>query len=219
MATRSRLTSLLVVFGIALMAVAAVGAAASGAPGAPGPETTAGDQAAEESPPEATVQMAALQMSPRRLEIATGTTVNWVNGEPADYPVVRGSYQLVADDDSWESPTIAPGTRWTRRFDLPGDVKYRDTLHQDVTGEIVVTGEPILQRPAEQEVAITEPNPDDPTTWGFGQCQAQRHLRLVRLPADQPRSGVGADLHRRRRVQLPMHTPPVDERGRAGHRA
>lgn len=31
----------------------------------------------------------------------------------------------------------------------------------------MVTGEPVVDRPVEQEVAITEDNPDDPTTWGF----------------------------------------------------
>jgi plastocyanin len=175
MATRSRLTSLLVVFAIACMAVAALGAAAgapqayaSGAPGAPGHAPHATEQrAAEEPPAEATVQMAALQMSPQRLEITTGTTVTWVNGEVFDYPLVGGGHQIVADDKSWESPNIAPGTRWSRRFDLPGTFTYHCTRHSGATGEIVVTGEPILNRPVEQEVAITEPNPDDPTTWGF----------------------------------------------------
>lgn len=123
-----------------------------------------------ESPPapaEATVQLVGLRAVPEHLDITTGTTVTWVNNEPLDYPVVSGKHQLVADDGSWASPVMAPGTRWSRRFDDPGTVRYHSATHDTAAGEIAVTGDPIVNRPVEREVAITEPNPDDPTTWGF----------------------------------------------------
>jgi plastocyanin len=150
-AARSRFTLFLLLAGLALFSVPVV-------------EAT---RAAAEEPAEATVELVALRAVPDRVEITTGTTVTWINREPLDYPLLGGAHQVVADDGSWASPKIAPGTRWSRRFDQPGTVKWHSASHPTAAGEIVVTGEPILDRPVEQEVAITEDNPDDPTTWGF----------------------------------------------------
>lgn len=123
--------------------------------------------AADGAGTEASVQIVGLRMFPGRLEIATGTTVTWVNSEPVDYPVVGGSHELLADDGSWKSPRIAPGTRWSRRFNQPGTVAYRSAGHATATGELVISGPPIVDAPSEVEVAIAEADPDDPTTWGF----------------------------------------------------
>ncbi len=158
MAARARPALLLLVLAVAFLAVPAVGAA-SWVAEAPAVAT--------DPPPEATIKIVAFRMVPDRLDIVTGTTVTWVNNEPIEYPAVGGSHELVADDGSWRSPAIAPGTRWSRRFDQPGAAKYHSSQHSTASGEISVTGDPIVDRPIEQEVAITEDNPDDPTTWGF----------------------------------------------------
>jgi plastocyanin len=155
MTARTRLAFLFLLAAVASLAVpATVGA-------------TAARPAAAEPPPEVTIQIVALRMVPDRVEITTGTTVTWVNNEAADYPVAGGAHQLAADDASWSSPPIAPGTRWSRRFDQPGAVGYHSAGHPTATGQLVVTGEPVVDRPVEQEVTITEDNPDDPTSWGF----------------------------------------------------
>ncbi len=157
MAARCRFAFLFLLAAVASLAIpATVGATA-----------TAARPMAEDAPPDVTVQIVALRMVPDRVEITTGTTVTWVNNEAADYPVAGGVHELAADDGSWTSPRIAPGTRWSRRFDLPGTVRYHSTGHATATGELVVTGDPIVDRPVEQEVTITEDNPDDPTSWGF----------------------------------------------------
>jgi plastocyanin len=160
MARRSRFAFLLLLPAIAAIAVPATVGAASRTSATP-------RAAAEEAPKEATIQIVGLRMVPDRLEITAGTTVTWVNNEVADYPGVGGGHQIVADDGSWKSPNIAPGTRWSHRFDEPGSFGYHCTRHSATAGEIVVTGEPIVDRPVEQEVAITEDNPDDPMSWGF----------------------------------------------------
>jgi len=123
---------------------------------------------AESSPAgqEATVDLMAFRANPERLEIKTGTTVTWNNKELADYPGMSGRHEFKADDGSFASPSMAPGTRWSHRFNLPGEFTYRCSLHKDLVGQVIVTGPPILEKVLE-EVAITEPKPDDPTTWGF----------------------------------------------------
>lgn len=116
---------------------------------------------------EATVTIAALRFTPDRLDIVTGTVVVWENKEPIDYPVVRGVHKIVADDGSFASNEIAPGTRFSHRFLLPGTFPYRCALgHPLMTGTIVVTGEPIHE-PSAYEVGIREGSPGDPDSWGF----------------------------------------------------
>lgn len=117
------------------------------------------------APQEATVDLLGFRASPERLEIKTGTTVTWNNKELVDYPVKSGRHEFKADG-SFASPAMAPGTRWSRRFNLPGEFTYRCTLHSELVGQVVVTGPAILEKLLE-EVAITEPKPDDPTTWAF----------------------------------------------------
>lgn len=118
------------------------------------------------APQEATVDLLGFRASPERLEITTGTTVTWNNKEPVDYPVKSGRHEFKADDGSFASPSMAPGTRWSRRFNLPGEFTYRCAVHAELAGQVIVTGPPILEKLVE-EVAITEPKPDDPTSWGF----------------------------------------------------
>ncbi|HEV8627017.1 MAG TPA: plastocyanin/azurin family copper-binding protein, partial [Acidimicrobiia bacterium] len=115
---------------------------------------------------EATVDLVAFQARPDRLEITTGTTVTWINKEPIDYPVKSGRHEIKADDGSFASPSMAPGTRWSHRFNLPGAFTYHCADHTELAGRIVVTGPPIVEK-LEEEVGITEDKPDDPTTWGF----------------------------------------------------
>jgi plastocyanin len=125
---------------------------------APSPAPPAGE--------EATVELFAFHARPDRVEIKTGTTVTWSNKEAVDYPVRSGRHEIRADDGSFASPSMAPGTRWSHRFNLPGTFTYRCTQHKDLEGQIVVTGPAIVEK-LEEEVGITEPNPDDPTSWAF----------------------------------------------------
>jgi plastocyanin len=152
---RLLLFALLSIMGFTLVVVPVGPAASEEAPAEP---------AASEQ--EATVELLAFQARPERLEIKTGTTVTWANKEPADYPVKSGSHEIKAADGSFASPAMAPGTRWSHRFNLPGEFTYGCAHHGEVAGTIVVTGPPVLEKLIE-EVTINEPKPDDPTSWGF----------------------------------------------------
>jgi len=112
------------------------------------------------------VDLVLFHANPAQVEITTGTTVTWVNKEPFDYPLFSGRHELQADDGSFASPSMAPGTRWSHRFLLPGTYRYHCEHHSDLAGTIVVTGPPIVEN-LEKEIGITENNPDDPKSWGF----------------------------------------------------
>ena len=131
-----------------------------------GPAVSAEARPAAPSNDEATVELLAFRARPDRLEIKTGTTVTWVNKEATDYPLMSGRHEIKADDGSFASPSMAPGTRWSRRFNQPGTFTYRCAHHADLAGQIVVTG-PAIVETLEEEVGITETKTDDPTSWGF----------------------------------------------------
>ena len=117
---------------------------------------------------EVTIEMSlASGFNPPSIEIKTGTTVTWHNIEPADYPVVSGFHQVVADDGSFDSDRVAPGARWSFTFDKPGTYNYHCGVHATMTGQIVVTGKPVKEEPKDVRVEIVEPDPNDQNSWGY----------------------------------------------------
>jgi plastocyanin len=152
---RLLLFALLSTLGFTLVVVPVGSATSQADPPAPAPAAQ-----------EVSVDLVAFHARPEKIEITTGTTVTWVNKELFDYPLVSGSHEIKADDGSFASPTMAPGTRWSHRFLLPGTYAYHCAHHTDLGGQIVVTGAPIVED-LQKEIGISEPKPDDPTTWGF----------------------------------------------------
>lgn len=115
---------------------------------------------------EVTVEITAQRFSPDPVEIRTGTTVVWKNKEPLDYPVLGGVHELAADDGSFASDPFAPSASWDHRFLLPGTFAYHCARHSLMTGKIIVTGPPIIER-LTKNVSIAEGSASDPNTWGF----------------------------------------------------
>ena len=152
---RLLLFALLATLGFTLVVVP-VGSAAQADPTGP-PPASAQDMS---------VDLVAFHARPERVEITTGMTVTWVNKELFDYPLMSGRHEIKADDGSFVSPAMAPGTRWAHRFLLPGTFTYHCAHHPDLGGQVVVTGPPIVED-LHKEIGITEDKPDDPTTWGF----------------------------------------------------
>ena len=75
--------------------------------------------------------MKQLVFTPRRIEIAAGTTVAWRNDDPLPHTVT-------ADDGRWTSGIIEPGATWRRRFDRPGTYSFHCDPHPFMKGVIVV---------------------------------------------------------------------------------
>jgi plastocyanin len=83
------------------------------------------------------------------LEITTGTTVTWVNNDEANHTVVAavmdeaGRYmraeEPLFESDILASVNIAAGDSFSFTFDEPGEYLYRCSIHENMTGRIVVT--------------------------------------------------------------------------------
>jgi plastocyanin len=160
MPARHRLVAWVLAVALALAFGIMLAPTAPASTGDPTPPPAAGQEQT------AAVDLVVFHAVPDRVDIKTGTTVTWTNKEPFDYPLVSGRHQIKADDGSFASPSMAPGTRWSHPFTNPGTFTYHCVLHTGVAGTLVITGDPIIE-PVTAEVAITEDKPDDPTTWGF----------------------------------------------------
>ncbi len=82
-----------------------------------------------------TVSITATAFSPTSRTIATTDSIKWTNKDTKNH-------QVVANNGSFVSPTIAPGKTYTHTFNTAGTFNYHDALHPSLTGKIVVTGPP-----------------------------------------------------------------------------
>jgi plastocyanin len=82
-----------------------------------------------------TVSITATAFSPKSRTIATTDAIKWTNTDTKNH-------QVVANNGSFVSPTIAPGKTYTHVFNTAGTFNYHDALHPTLTGKIVVTGPP-----------------------------------------------------------------------------
>jgi plastocyanin len=82
-----------------------------------------------------TVQIRSTGFAPRTVTVAGGDTVRWRNVDTVNH-------QVVANNGSFASNTIAPNKTYSRRFDIPGTYGYRDALYPTRRGVVKVTGNP-----------------------------------------------------------------------------
>jgi plastocyanin len=82
-----------------------------------------------------TVSITATAFSPKSRTIATTDAIKWTNTDTKNH-------QVVANNGSFVSPTIAPGKTYTHTFNTAGTFNYHDALFPSRTGKIVVTGPP-----------------------------------------------------------------------------
>jgi plastocyanin len=82
-----------------------------------------------------TVSITATAFMPATRTISTTDAIKWTNKDTK-------SHQVVANNGSFVSPTIAPGKSYTHTFNTAGTFRYHDALHPALTGKIVVNGPP-----------------------------------------------------------------------------
>ena len=82
-----------------------------------------------------TVSITATAFTPASRTIATTDAIKWTNNDTKNH-------QVVANNGSFVSPTIAPGKSYTHTFNTAGTFRYHDALHPALTGKIVVNGPP-----------------------------------------------------------------------------
>jgi plastocyanin len=68
---------------------------------------------------------------PASIEVATGTTVTWTNGDAVGHTATAG-------DGSFDSGTLSPGATFAHTFDAVGTFTYGCAIHPNMTGTIVV---------------------------------------------------------------------------------
>ena len=77
------------------------------------------------------IEIRSFRFEPATLEVASGTTVTWVNHDAEIHAVTSAQ-------GGFASPGIDGDERFSFRFDKPGTYPYRCALHAQMTGTIVV---------------------------------------------------------------------------------
>jgi plastocyanin len=68
------------------------------------------------------------------VSVQVGSSVTWVNCEPAGTP----SHTTHNDAGAWQSSLLSPGESFTQTFDRPGVFPYHCDPHPFMTGRITV---------------------------------------------------------------------------------
>jgi plastocyanin len=119
---------------IALVAVAALGSAGCGEKKT-GYASVPGLQEDFGQPRDSLrVKMREVEYVPARAAVRRGAKVTWVNRDRVAHTVTVGS-ELNSTLDSGE---VQPGDSFGHRFDDPGDVEYRCTIHTQMRGKLRV---------------------------------------------------------------------------------
>ena len=71
---------------------------------------------------------------PDTVRVRPGTTVTWVNCEPE----TGEAHTSTADDESWDSPFLAPGASYSHTFEAAGRFGYFCIPHPFMRGAVVV---------------------------------------------------------------------------------
>jgi plastocyanin len=82
-----------------------------------------------------TVSITATAFTPTSRTIASPDSIKWTNNDTKNH-------QVVANNGSFVSPTIAPGKSYTHTFNTAGTFRYHDALYPSHTGRIIVNGPP-----------------------------------------------------------------------------
>jgi plastocyanin len=90
-----------------------------------------GDTSAARTGPAVKAGMKSLMFQPSRIEITTGTTVEWTNNDAVEHTVT-------ATDRSFDSGNIAPGATWRYTFTKPGTYSFFCIVHPFMKGVVIV---------------------------------------------------------------------------------
>jgi plastocyanin len=77
------------------------------------------------------ITIASFQFSPATMEIAVGETAQWINNDNAPHVIV-------ADDNSFQSPTLQAGESFNFTFVQAGTFNYHCSIHPSMKGTISV---------------------------------------------------------------------------------
>lgn len=123
----------------AIASVLLLGAGCSTTPPAPAPQASAPvgqtnvlpSAASAPAKSQVAATIANFSFQPSSSAVAVGGTVTWTNNDSMPHTVT-------ADDGSFNSGPISPGTTFSHTFSTPGTVSYHCSFHPSMHGSIVV---------------------------------------------------------------------------------
>lgn len=75
---------------------------------------------------------------PVSITVKTGSTVRWVNADSTeDYALYNPTHRIALGTIK-NSPPLSPGEGWSWIFDEPGFYDYRDMIHTELRGTVIV---------------------------------------------------------------------------------
>jgi plastocyanin len=69
--------------------------------------------------------------NPALADIGIGTTVTWVNADSV-------AHTSTSNQAGWNSNTLAPGARFSLKYDTAGTFAYHCAIHPGMVGTVVV---------------------------------------------------------------------------------
>lgn len=87
---------------------------------------------AEPAPISATVRITDGKFDPRRVEVAVGGSVEWINEDVNPHLIVSATPNVI------QSPLIGKAGSYTRTFSSPGEYPYYCTLRNTLKGTVIV---------------------------------------------------------------------------------
>jgi plastocyanin len=77
------------------------------------------------------VSISGMSFSPSAYTVKAGTTVTWTNNDGVPHTVT-------ADDNSFDSGSLAAGEKWTYTFSTAGTYAYHCNFHSGMNAKVVV---------------------------------------------------------------------------------
>jgi plastocyanin len=78
-----------------------------------------------------TVKIVDFAFRPKKISIAKGTRVRWVNKDSVNHTTT-------ANGGQWDSGSLGPGDAFSRTFKKAGTFRYHCSLHSSMVGKVVV---------------------------------------------------------------------------------
>jgi len=78
--------------------------------------------------------------SPEPIEIESGQTVTWINGDTISHTVTSGQDGDLDEGTLFDSDAIIPNQSYSLTFDSPGEFDYYCIYHPTMVGEVIVSG-------------------------------------------------------------------------------
>ena len=124
-----------IVFGAAAVITLAAAAACFSDRSATGPATGTCRLPVDETVPGSVlVPISGFAFRPAEVRVHVGQTVTWLNCED-DGTTAHTSH---ADDETWSSPLLSPGSTFSHTFEQAGTFDYHCDPHPFMTGRVVV---------------------------------------------------------------------------------